>query len=163
MTLHIPIMYRTPGADEIELTIDGEAIMRYADGEGGPLVPGICTYIPDGVPHGNHHPGYEDLTLLVIYPCPISSVGRADHKIDEPYIGEKKHTMINFLEAPAEEVAPGHFVTKITDGTGICAAYHRLAPGCAVRLRISSATTPTKQSLYSAAAELLHIPTKHIP
>lgn len=121
-----------PGADEIELTIDGEAIMRYADGEGGPLVPGICTYIPDGVPHGNHHPGYEDLTLLVIYPCPISSVGRADHKIDEPYTGGKKHTMINFLEAPAEEVAPGHFVTKITDGTGICAAYHRLAPGCAV-------------------------------
>lgn len=124
-----------PGADEIELTVEGECIMRYADGEGGPLVPGVCTYIPAGVPHGNHHPGIEDVVLLVFYPKPISQVGRGDHKMGEPYTGGKKHEMINFYEAPAQEIAPGHFVTELCKGHGIRAAYHRLAPGCSVPVR----------------------------
>lgn len=119
-----------PGADEIELTVDGEVVMRYADGEGGPLVPGICTYIPAGLPHGNHHPGIEDAVLLVFYPKPISQVGRTEHKLDEPYTGGKKHAMIDFYQTPAEEIAPGHFKTKLCDGEGICAEYHRLSPGC---------------------------------
>lgn len=120
-----------PGADEIELTLDGIAMMRYADGEGGPLVPGVSTYIPAGLPHGNHHPGIDDVQLLVFYPKTVTDVGRAEHKMDEPYIGGKKHVMTNFLEAPTEEVEPGHFVANIHDGDQICMAYHRLAPGCA--------------------------------
>lgn len=119
-----------PGADEIELTLDGVAIMRYADGEGGPMTPGISTHIPAGLPHGNHHPGIDDVVLLVFYPKTVTDVSRADHKMGEPYTGGKKHTMVNFLEAPAEEVAPGHFVCNVHDGDGISMAYHRLAPGC---------------------------------
>ena len=40
--------------------------------------------------------------------------------------------MLNFYEAPADEVSPGHFVIKICDGNGICASYHRILPGCSV-------------------------------
>ena len=119
-----------PGADEIELTLDGIAIMRYADGEGGPLVPGVSTFIPAGLPHGNHHPGYDDVQLLVFYPKTVTDVGRAEHKMSDPYTGGKKHEMINFLEAPAEEVAPGHFFVNVHEGEQICMSYHRLAPGC---------------------------------
>ncbi len=121
-----------PDADEIELTIEGECIMRFADGLGGPLVPGVCAYIPAGLPHGNSHPGIEDLILLVFYPRQISQVGRTESKMGLPYTGSKKHELVNFYEAPSAEVTKGHFVTKICDGTDICAAYHRLAPGCSV-------------------------------
>ena len=119
-----------PGADEFELAIEGKCTMRYADGPGGPLVPGVCTFIPAGLPHGNSHPEKEDVILLVFYPKQIAQVGRRDHKMDEPYTEGKHHEMINFYQTPAEEIAPGHFVTKLANGKGICAAYHRLAPGC---------------------------------
>jgi len=119
-----------PGADEIELTLDGVAIMRYADGEGGPLVPGISTHIPAGLPHGNHHPGIDDLLLLVFYPKTVTEVGRTEHKMGEPYTGGKTHTIVNFLEEPAVEVSPGHFAATIHTGDKICMTYHRLVPGC---------------------------------
>lgn len=139
-----------PGADEIELTVEGECIMRYADGEGGPLVPGVCTYIPAGVPHGNHHPGIEDVVLLVFYPKPISQVGRGDHKMGEPYTGGKKHEMINFYEAPAQEIAPGHSslsFARDTESAPHITVWHPAAP---FRSAILSPRTAMRLSLCSA-------------
>jgi len=121
-----------PAAEEIEFTISGRCIMRFADGTGGPLVPGVCAYIPAGLPHGNAHQEMDDLDLLVFYPKQISQVGRAKHLYGEAYTGGEKHQLINFYEAPADEIEKGHFVSKICDGVDICATYHRLAPGCSV-------------------------------
>ena len=121
-----------PAAEEIEIALYGKCIMRFADGEGGPLVPGVCAYIPAGLPHGNSHQELDDVVLLVFYPSPIAEVGRAEHKFTETYKGNKNHLLINFYEAPSNEIEKGHFITSICNGEKISAAYHRLAPGCSV-------------------------------
>ena len=123
-----------PSAEEIELALYGKCQMRFADadGAGGPLIPGVCAYIPAGLPHGNSHQELDDLILLVYYPKPIAEIGRREHSLGEKYTGGKKHRMVNFFNAPAVEAGKGHFVTKICDGDKISAAYHRLTPGCSV-------------------------------
>ena len=121
-----------PSAEEIEFAVYGKCTMRYADGGGGPLVPGVCAYLPAGLPHGNSHQELDDVILLVFYPKPIAEVGRAEHMIDELYTGDKNHLMVDFFEAPANEIEEGHFVTTICNGDKISAAYHRLSPGCSV-------------------------------
>ena len=121
-----------PSAEEIEIALYGKCQMRFADGGGGPLMPGVCAYLPAGLPHGNSHQELDDVILLVFYPKPISEVGRVEHGINEPYTGGKKHLLVNFFDLPADEVESGHFISTICDGDKISAAYHRLAPGCSV-------------------------------
>ena len=121
-----------PAAEEIEIALYGRCQMRFADGEGGPLVPGVCAYLPAGLPHGNSHQELDDVILLVFYPKPIAEVGRVEHGISEPYTGSGKHLLTDFFNAPAGEVESGHFKTTICDGDKISAAYHRLTPGCSV-------------------------------
>jgi len=121
-----------PSAEEIELVLYGKCQMRFADGGGGPLLPGVCAHIPAGLPHGNSHQELDDVILLVFYPKPIAEVGRVEHKFSEQYTGGKNHLMVNFFEAPAKEVEKGHFITTICHGDKISAAYHCLKPGCSV-------------------------------
>ena len=121
-----------PMAEEIEIALYGECLMRFADGGGGPLAPGVCAYLPAGVPHGNSHQELDDVILLVFYPKPIAEVGRAEHGLGEPYKGGERHQLVNFFESPATEIEKGHFVTTICEGDKISASYHRLAPGCSV-------------------------------
>ena len=121
-----------PSAEEIEIALYGKCQMRFADGGGGPLVPGVCAYLPAGLPHGNSHQELDDVILLVFYPKPIAEVGRVEHIINEPYTGGRSHLLIDFFEAPAKEVETGHFTSTICSGDKISAVYHRLAPGCSV-------------------------------
>ena len=121
-----------PGVDEIEFVISGECEFRFPGSGYQYYTPGVCFSPLKGMPHGNKMDRLEALNLLVYYNKPLSKIGRVELKIDEPYNGDGTCPVVNYFEAPAQEIASGHFRLTTCNATETSASYQYLKPGVSV-------------------------------
>jgi mannose-6-phosphate isomerase-like protein (cupin superfamily) len=90
-------------SDEIVYVLSGHGLFGVGDDLRMPIGPGDAVYIPTGVGHDSHNPGWEPLRLLVMYgPAgPESGTPETAHLIVPPGEPVAMHTDI-----PDTESAP---------------------------------------------------------